>query len=331
MPRDIIELSNVVKKFGDFTAVDGISLSVKEGEIFGLLGPNGAGKTTTINMLLGLLTQTSGTIKIDGMDMKHNSEAIKQSMGLMTQETVVDGDLTAVQNLDIFAELYNMGVEEKEKAIQHALEEANLLDFKDEKAGSFSGGMQRRLNLVKSMLHNPHILVLDEPTTGLDVQNRVSMWEDIRKLNRNGVTVILTTQYLEEADSLCNRIAIIDHGEIKALGTPSELKKMVTEGSVIDVSLKFEDIEKASRVIEAKLGVRPRVVADRLSLNVKREDIKTLSSVISILEKEKIPIISIAMHLPTLDDVFIKLTGATIRDTLGEQQSAASKVMWRRR
>ncbi|MCL5679739.1 MAG: ATP-binding cassette domain-containing protein, partial [Candidatus Marsarchaeota archaeon] len=269
-------------------------------------------------------------IKVYGNDITRHPQVIKEKMGLMTQETVVDGDLTAEQNLEIFAELYGMSGIEKKEAIDNALEEAELSDFRNAKAGSFSGGMQRRLNLVKSMMHSPKILVLDEPTTGLDVQNRVSMWGRIRKLNKSGITIILTTQYLEEADSLCNRLAVIDHGQIKALGTPAELKKMVSEGNVIDISLRFEDIERASKVIKQKLGIECKTVADRISIAAGKEDVKTLSSIISVLEKEKVPIIAASMHLPTLDDVFIKLTGGTIRDELGEQQSNASKIMWRR-
>ncbi|MCL4404894.1 ATP-binding cassette domain-containing protein, partial [Candidatus Marsarchaeota archaeon] len=281
-------------------------------------------------MLLGLIKATSGFIEVDGTDINKKPEIIKEKMGLMTQETVVDGDLTARQNLEIFAELYGMKGTEKEKAINRALEDAKLEEFGDEKAGSFSGGMQRRLNLVKSMIHSPKILVLDEPTTGLDVQNRVDMWDRIRRMNKNGITIILTTQYLEEADSLCNRIAVIDHGQIKALGTPAELKKTVSEGSVIDISLRFEDAENAARIIKQKLKLDCKVIADRISINAGREDIKTLTAVVSLLEKEKIKIIAASVHLPTLDDVFIKLTGGTIRDALGEQQSNASKVMWRR-
>ncbi len=330
MAGEVIEIKNLVKRFGDFTAVNGISLGIKENEIFGILGPNGAGKTTTINMLLGLIIPTEGTIIVDGYDINKNPSVIKEKMGLMTQETVVDGDLTAQQNLEIFAELYGMKGKGKEDAINYALDEADLTNFRNVKAGSFSGGMQRRLNLVKSMLHSPKILVLDEPTTGLDVQNRVSMWDRIRNLNKSGVTIILTTQYLEEADSLCNRIAIIDHGRMKAIGTPGELKKMVSEGNIIDISLRFEDIEKGQKVIKQKLKMDCNVIADRISINAGKEDVKTLSAIIAALEKEKIPIIAASMHLPTLDDVFISLTGGTIRDELGEQKSNSSKIMWRR-
>lgn len=330
MAGEVIEIKNLVKRFGNFTAVNGISLNIKENEIFGILGPNGAGKTTTINMLLGLIIPTEGTIIVDGYDINKNPSVIKEKMGLMTQETVVDGDLTAQQNLEIFAELYGMNGKSKEDAINYALDEADLTNFRNVKAGSFSGGMQRRLNLVKSMLHSPKILVLDEPTTGLDVQNRVSMWDRIRNLNKGGVTIILTTQYLEEADSLCNRIAIIDHGQVKAIGTPGELKKMVSEGNIIDISLRFEDIEKGQKVIKQKLKMDCKVIADRISINAGKEDVKTLSAIIAALEKEKIPIIAASMHLPTLDDVFISLTGGTIRDELGEQKSNSSKMMWRR-
>ncbi|MCL5093051.1 MAG: ATP-binding cassette domain-containing protein [Candidatus Marsarchaeota archaeon] len=322
--EDIIKVNDIIKRFGDFTAVDSITFSVKKGEIFGILGPNGAGKTTTINMILGILRVTRGSILIDGMDnIKHATE-IKNMIGFMTQETVVDAELTAYKNLEIFADLYH--IKDVDGRVMESLREGGLTDFANSKAGSFSGGMQRRLNLVKSMIHQPKILILDEPTTGLDVQNRVDMWKRIKALAKNGVTVILTTQYLEEADQLCNRIAIIDHGKIKALGTASELKKLVSNESILDIVTDEGSVKKVSAILSKEFKLQVTENIDRINAPIKA-DIALLSKIIASLTKNKIQIISIGIHLPTLDDVFIKLTGAGLRDTLGEQQSNRSRIM----
>ncbi len=329
MASNIIEIKDIVKKFGDFTAVAGISLNVKEGEIFVLLGPNGAGKTTTINMLLGLLETTSGSIRIAGTDMRREPNRVKQMMGLMTQETVVEPDLTAWENLEIFAELYHIGEPLKAKRIAQALRDADLEDKADVKAGTFSGGMQRRLELVKSMIQDPKILILDEPTTGLDVQNRVNMWERIRQLNTSGVTIILTTQYLEEADTLCDRIAIIDHGKIRAIGTATELKSMVSKGNMLEVIVRLSDAEKAYRVLKAKLKLPLELRGDHIMCVLEKHESEVLTKAISALEQEGIQPISIGTHLPTMNDVFIKLTGAAMRDETGENMSRNAKALMR--
>ncbi len=323
----IIEINSIVKKFGDFTAVDGISLSINKGEIFGILGPNGAGKTTTINMLLGLLKPTSGDIKIDGLDNSKNLNEVKKLIGFMTQETVVDADLTAYENLEIAGRLYHLSGNELSNAIGYALNEAELEEFADKKAGTFSGGMQRRLLLVKSMIHNPKILILDEPTTGLDIQNRLSMWKKLRELNGRGVTIVITTQYLEEADQLCDRIAIIDHGKIKACDTPSHLKKSVSEGEMLEVIADAGEEEKAKKALE-KLGLKVDANGDRLLAGIKNVD--AVPKAILEFKKEKINLLSISMHLPTMDDVFIKLTGSSMRDKTGELKNDRSRVFRRR-
>ncbi|MEM0106779.1 MAG: ATP-binding cassette domain-containing protein [Candidatus Micrarchaeaceae archaeon] len=323
----IIEIKGLEKKFGDFAALKGISLSIKEREIFGILGPNGAGKTTTINLLLGLLKPTKGSIIIEGMDTSKELNKIKQTIGFMTQETVVDADLTAYENLEIAGRLYQMYGKRLEDAIWNALKEANLENFAFEKAGTFSGGMQRRLLLVKSMIHNPHILVLDEPTTGLDIQSRFSMWKHIKELNERGVTIILTTQYLEEADQLCNRIAIIDHGQIKAIGTPSQLKKSIAEQNMLELIVDASSVNKALKALE-KIGLKANASGENIKAPIEGKD--EMKRVIAELEKEKIEIISISMHLPTLDDVFIKLTGESMRDKVGEMKSNRSMAFRRR-
>ncbi len=331
MEKYAVQLMDVVKKFGDFTAVNGISLNIKEGELFGILGPNGAGKTTTINMILSLLEPTSGKIIIGGLDNSKHLEAIKQMLGLMTQETVVENDLTARENLEVFARLYHVPADEIEGRVEEALKEAELVDFANKKAGTFSGGMQRRLALVKSMIQRPRILILDEPTTGLDIQNRVKMWEHIRELQQRGVTIILTTQYLEEADELCERVAIIDHGKIKALGTVSELKRLVGTGRVLEIVLETNSTaEKVASMLHSKFKLSCTVKGDKVTTTVEAHKDDFLAKITAQLDKSNIKVLSLGMHMPTLDDVFIKLTGSGMRDTTGENVSAMSKMRWGR-
>ena len=327
MVANSVEIFNLTKKFGDFTAVNRMNLSIKKCEIFGLLGPNGAGKTTTISMLLGIVKPTSGRITIEGLDAEKASSAVKQVVGFMAQETIVDSDLTAYENLEIAARLYHMPHEEWAKRIHEALEWAQLLEFKDKKAGTFSGGMKRRLYLVKSMLHAPKIIVLDEPTTGLDVQNRVEMWKQIKELNSRGVTVILTTQYLEEADQLCNRIAIIDHGELKAMGTPSELKRMVSKGQVLEIITTQQEAQKVAQLLKSKFGISSDFKDDKVTGLIEDDPIEKLPHILNELKKSKFTVAAVSMHLPTMDDVFIKLTGSNIRDKAGEFQSDRNALL----
>jgi ABC-2 type transport system ATP-binding protein len=323
---DVIRVENLVKRFGDFTAVNGINISVKEGEIFGLLGPNGAGKTTTINMLLTLLTPTSGKIIVAGMDLAKEHAKAKRLMGLMTQETVVEADLTARENLDIFARLYHIPPAKAKKKIEEALEEADLVKFADAKSGTLSGGMQRRLGLVKAMLQEPKILVLDEPTTGLDVQNRSSMWARIKQLNSNGTTIILTTQYLEEADQLCDRLAIIDHGKVIALGTPSEIKRIVGKGRILEIITGQNETQKVAMLLKSKFGLAPEIKGDRVTAVLENGKEADFTKISANIDKEKLTVISIGMHLPTLDDVFIKLTGAGLRDSSGDMKGGRGSL-----
>lgn len=324
--KNIIEIKGLVKKFGDFAAVDGINLEIEEGEIFGILGPNGAGKTTTINLILGLLKSTSGSIRIDGIDNTKHLEQIKNMIGFMTQETVVESDLTAVQNLTLFCNLYHVKNDEVDGRVKEALREANLEEVANAKAGTFSGGMQRRLSLVRSMMHTPKILILDEPTTGLDVQNRFEMWDRIRDLRNKGMTIIMTTQYLEEADALCDRIAIIDHGKIKAEGTPSELKAMIGKGNVLEIVSDTANAPKIAKVLESKFKLKVELKNEKLSAVLNSGDIKTFNRIVDEMSRDGYRIFAISMHLPTLDDVFIKLTGTSLRDSLGENVSTMSRA-----
>ncbi|MCL4374058.1 MAG: ATP-binding cassette domain-containing protein [Candidatus Marsarchaeota archaeon] len=325
---EFVEVRDLVKKFGEFAAVNDISFNVKRGEIFGILGPNGAGKTTTLNIMIGLLKATSGSVFINGLDISRHGTELKQLIGLMTQETVVEADLTARQNLELFAKLYHLSKSETDERVAEALKEAQLTEFADKKAGTFSGGMQRRLLLVKTLIHEPKLLILDEPTTGLDIQNRAQMWSHIRHLHSLGITTILTTQYLEEADALCDRLAIIDHGKIIAMGTNSEIKRIVGE-NILEVVTEEKFAQKVSVIVKEVSGVAPEIKADKVTANIKKDPLGTIRRISDALNKNKIPVLAISMHLPTLDDVFMKLTGSTIRDETGEMKNSRAQMRFR--
>ncbi len=328
MSEYAIQINNLVKKFDELIAVNDVTLRIKKGEIFGLLGPNGAGKTTAINLILGLLKPTSGKILVNDLDIDKHAEEVHQLIGMMTQETVVESDLTAHENLEIFAELYHVPHEEIPGRIKEALLESDLTNFANKKAGTFSGGMKRRLELVKSMIQRPKILILDEPTTGLDIQNRKSMWEHIKELNRDGVTIILTTQYLEEADVLCDKLAIIDHGKIKATGTPSELKKMVGGGRVLELVFdNNSEATAASAILKSVFKITATVKAEQLTAAMDSENTDMVPKILTELDKRKITVSSVNLHMPTLDDVFVKLTGSAMRDATGEMKGSRSEMM----
>ncbi|VVB67087.1 putative ABC transporter ATP-binding protein [Candidatus Norongarragalina meridionalis] len=244
-----IETEKLTKKYGELTAVDGLDLRIKRGEIFGLLGPNGAGKTTLISMLCTMLEPTSGKARVNGFDVETQASEVRKSIGIVFQDPSLDDELTAWENLDIHGELYGMRGGAKQKAIENALQIVELYDKKDELVKHYSGGMKRRLEIARGLMHAPAVLFLDEPTIGLDPQTRRHIWDSVRKMNREkGVTVILTTHYIDEADVLCGRVGIVDHGKIVACDAPSKLK---TKGeSLEDVFLRLtgSDIreEKAS-------------------------------------------------------------------------------------
>ncbi len=325
---DAIRIERVVKKFGSLAAVNGVSFSIKSGEVFGLLGPNGAGKTTLINMMLGLLEATSGKIYINGMDVDSDIIRIKSGIGFVTQETVVEGELTAVENLWLFARLYHVQEEKIDGKIHELLKLASLEEFKDSYAGTFSGGMQRRLAVVKALIHDPHLLVLDEPTVGLDVQNRTELWNLLRKINKEqGVTILLTTQYLEEADALCNRISIIDHGKIVGIGTPAQLKQSIGMGALIEISAEKEYLNDVSKIMARQLGGSPQVSGDKVTVPYSGNVQLALDRLLKRINAEKIRVTSISVHQPTLDDVFLKLTGTSLRDVASETAPSSRELM----
>ncbi len=308
----MIEVENLVKTFGDVTAVDGISFRVRKGEIFGFLGPNGAGKTTTINILVGLSLPTSGTVRIAGLDVTKHPIEIRKRIGIAAQDAYFDHHLNIEDNLFYHGLLYGLPRRELKRRVDTALRWSNLERYRNKKFHQLSGGMQRRLIVARAMLSDPEILLLDEPTTGLDPQTRRQVWKFIKDLKVAGKTVLLTTHYMEEADLLCDRIAIIDHGRIIACGTPDELKKMQAKNIVVDIKLRREI---AGNQIERELNGIPgvsyvKIEDSRIRIGVAEE--ATVEAVLrSVITTNGICELNIVR--PTLDDVFLHLTGKEIR------------------
>ena len=322
----IIKVDGLVKRFGALTAVDGISFEVQEGTIFGFLGPNGAGKTTTINVLCTLLAPSAGSASIDGHDCAREPSAVRKSIGLVFQDTTLDKDLTAYENLWFHAFLYNVKKSEIKKRVNDALHFVGLYDRRDDLVKKFSGGMKRRLEVARGIIHRPRVLFLDEPTLGLDPQSRAHLWEFITSLPaRHGVTIFMTTHYMEEAE-VCDRIAIIDHGRIIASGSPEQLKAGVG-GEV--VCIKTTDDEAARQAISSAMGLEARVEADELCMDSPGGEAFLPELIRAIPQK----VLSVRVKKPTLNDVFLRLTGKTIRDeqSSGEDSIKEDIRMYRRR
>ncbi len=316
-----IVVKNLTKTFNGFKAVDSINFTVKKGEIFGLLGPNGAGKTTTIKMLVTLLKPSSGEAKVAGYDAVKQPNMVRKNIGIVFQEPTLDLELTAKENLDFHARLYGLNKKRREERIREVLKLVDLYDKANLQVKKFSGGMQRRLEIARGLLHFPKVLFLDEPTLGLDAQTRRKIWDYIIEMKeREDVTIILTTHYIEEADKLCNRVAIIDKGKIIALDDPENLKKMVGEDVV---SLTVNDPERL--IDELALEEIRKIVRieDRLELSVVKGEIM-IPRMVEIAQKVGVEVKSVSLRKPTLEDVFIHLTGREIREESGKN------VFWRK-
>lgn len=304
---DVIEASNIVKRFGELEAVKGVSFSVKEGEIFGFLGPNGAGKTTTINILCTLLKPTHGQAKVNGHDVIKERSQVRQSIGLVFQEPALDDYLTAEQNLRFHGYAYGVPRTVLEPRLKELLEMMELWDRRKDKISNYSGGMKRRLEIARGLLHHPRVLFLDEPTLGLDPQTRRRIWDYIHDLRkRENLAIFMTTHYMDEAEN-CDRIAIIDYGRTVALDTPEELKDGVG-GDVI--SIKTEDNEEAVRLLEGQYKFKPSIENGIISFTVSHGE-EFLPEFVSGFPLQ---LISIGLRRPTLEDVFLKLTGRNIRE-----------------
>jgi ABC-2 type transport system ATP-binding protein len=313
---DSITVKNLSKKFKDVLAVDNISFNVKAGELFGFLGPNGAGKTTTINMLSTLIRPGSGDARVMGFDIKKQRDHVRKSIGVVFQEPALDSRLTGRENLEFHAMMYSMNKSDRNARIKEVLELVELTEKAGKKVETYSGGMKRRLEIARGLMHRPSVLFLDEPTIGLDSQTRRHIWDYIKKLNREtGITMMLTTHYMEEADYLCDRILIIDYGKIVALDTPSNLKNILG-GDVVD--LEINGIKGACTPLLPELEKLDwiRTIKEHecsLSLTMNSGETR-IPQLVSIAGRLNIEISSINLHKPSLDDVFIHFTGKTIRE-----------------
>lgn len=304
---NVIEVEGLSRKFGRFTAVDGVSFQVAEGEIFGFLGPNGAGKTTTINMLCTLLKPTGGKATVAGFDIATKRSEVRSSIGLVFQEPTLDEYLSAEQNLRFHAYAYNIPRNVTEQRIGDLLALVDLSDRRKSSVRTFSGGMKRRLEIARGLLHAPRVLFLDEPTLGLDPQTRRHIWDHINALRaQRQLTIFMTTHYMDEAEN-CGRIGVIDHGQIIALDTPDKLKDGLG-GDV--VTLKAENNDAAVAELKAKFGLSPVLQDGHISFSVPRGD----QFLPKLVGNFGVPLLSLGVRRPTLDDVFLKLTGRAIRD-----------------
>jgi len=307
-----IKVENLTKKFKDVTAVDNISFEIKEGEVFGLLGPNGAGKTTTISMLATILKPTSGTAFVNGFEILGKQDDVRKSIGIVFQDPSLDEELTAYENMDFHGRLYRIPKEIRQKKIIELLKLVELEDRKNNLVKTFSGGMRRRLEIARGLLHEPKVMFLDEPTLGLDPQTRNHLWQYIKKLNEEKhITIILTTHYMEEADRLCNNVAIIDHGKIIAMNTPAKLKDEIG-GDII--TIESPDNEKLQSKLKSLNWIKNvRLHNGFITINLQYAE-KHVVDIVNLSNKNKIAINSISIHKPTLEDVFLHFTGRTIRE-----------------
>lgn len=319
-----IEVREITKRFGDFTAVDQLSFSVEEGEVFGLLGPNGAGKSTLMRMLTTLIPPTSGQASVAGADVATDADTVRRAIGVIPQALTSDLDLSANENLLIFAKLYSIPRERYRKLIPELLEAVDLTAWADKPLKQFSGGMRRRLEIARGLVHEPRIFFLDEPTTGLDPVSRVAVWEMLAKLKRErSLTLFITTHYMDEADKLCDRIAIVDHGKLAALDSPLRLKASVPGKNVLEVSFAREpadwqaQVRRLPEVTEVKAeGHVYRIATDNGA--------RTTVALIEAAGKAGVTFASLSVQSTTLDDVFVHYTGSQLRDAL---QSGPSFLM----
>jgi ABC-2 type transport system ATP-binding protein len=313
----IISVKNLKKQFGDLVVLDGINLQVEKGTMLALLGPNGAGKTTTIRILSTLLQPDSGEVLVNGIDVVRDAGKVRSSIGLTGQYAAVDEYLTGRENLEMMGRLYHLSKADSKRRAQELLEQFDLVEASKRITKTYSGGMRRRLDLAASLVATPPIIFLDEPTTGLDPRSRLAMWAVIEQLMADGATILLTTQYLEEADKLADRIAVIDHGKVIAEGTSDELKSKVGKDRlelVIKTESNFDVAVQTIGAGSAKVSAEDRMISIATDGSVSE-----LKNALDKLEKAGIGIESLSLHKPTLDDVFLHLTGHEVKDGQGKE------------
>ena len=320
-----IEVEHIVKKFGEFTAVDDVSFAVKEGEIFGLLGPNGAGKSTLIRMMTTLISITSGKARIAGHDVTEEPNSVRHTIGVIPQALTSDLDLTVEENMHIYAKLYDVPAKERKRSIDELLQLVDLTKWRDAQTKTLSGGMRRRLEIARGLVHHPKIFFLDEPTTGLDPVSRVAVWEMLNNIqDRRRLTILLTTHYMDEADRLCDRVAIVDHGKLVALDTPMALKASVPGSNVIEAQ--FEnfpaDWERRLHTLDDVTSVQHEGAGMYRVLTGNGS--RTTTELVAMAVTAGVSVKSLSVQNTTLDDVFVHYTGRQLRDEL---QKAYAFVM----
>jgi ABC-2 type transport system ATP-binding protein len=325
-----VEVENLTKRFGDFVAVDVMNFSVAHGEIFGLLGPNGAGKSTLIRMLTTLVPPTSGTARVNGHDIVQDANGVRQSIGVIPQAMTSDLELSAVENLTIFAKLYGIPREKRKRIIPQLLQEVDLTPWADKPVKMFSGGMRRRMEIARGLVHEPKIFFLDEPTTGLDPVSRVAVWEMLTRLKRErDLTILVTTHYMDEADKLCDRIAIIDNGKLVALDSPLKLKASIPGKNILEVS--FSGAPKnwmdTLKTLPEVADVKGEENIFRISSN---NGPRTTIELMETARNANVTVTSLSVQSTTLDDVFAHYTGHQLRDALQAPTAADSPFILNR-
>jgi ABC-2 type transport system ATP-binding protein len=321
-----VEAQGLVKTFGGSRAVDGVNLNVPAGTIYGVLGPNGAGKTTTIRMLATLLRLDGGSAKIFGHDVEKEPQIVRQLIGVTGQYASVDESLSATENLIIFSRLLGLGREESKRKAAELLEEFHLTEAAKRPLKNFSGGMRRRLDLAASLIAQPPLIFLDEPTTGLDPRTRNQMWDTIRRLVKSGSTVLLTTQYLQEADELADRIAVIDRGNVVAEGTVNELKESVGQSSLhLGIQHSLRDMHNARLIVERVLKVQSAVSAEGGKITAPLADADRVTDLLIALREAGIQLTELSVQKPTLDEVFLTITGSGV--TTDDQSENDTEVI----
>src|ERR1043165_8966418 len=316
-----IEVEKLTKRFGEFVAVDHLSFNVEHGEIFGLLGPNGAGKSTLIRMLTTLIPPSEGTARVNGHDIVRAANDVRQSIGLIPQAMTSDLDLSAEENMSIFAKLYGIPGDKRRRMIKELLKAVDLEQWADKPVKQFSGGMRRRLEIARGLVHEPKMFFLDEPTTGLDPVSRVAVWEMLARLKRErDLTILLTTHYMDEADKLCDRIAIVDHGKLAALDSPLKLKASIPGKNILEVSFSNapQNWMETLRTLPEVAEIKGEENVFRISSN---NGPRTTVALLETARDAEAAITSLSVQSTTLDDVFVHFTGHQLRDTL---QSAAT-------
>ncbi len=326
----VIEVEKLTKRFDSFTAVDGLSFAVEQGEVFGLLGPNGAGKSTLIRMLTTLLPPTSGTARIYGFDVSRSANEVRKCIGVIPQAMTSDLDLSAEENLLIYAKLYGVPRERRNRVIRELLEAVELTSWADKPVKNLSSGMRRRLEVARGLVHEPKIFFLDEPTTGLDPASRVAVWEMLKRLKQGlNLTVLLTTHYMDEADKLCDRIAIVDHGKLVALDSPMKLKASVPGTNILEVS--FSSTPEGWTETLKNLPDVERVTAiDHVFRIASHNGPRTTVGLVEAARQAQITVASLSVQSTTLDDVFMHYTGHQLRDSLHDAPRYDTSFMYQR-